>query len=332
MKTFSADQILLLERIENLAKRLSMRVCLVGGMLRDLFFDIDSLDFDFVVEGDAIDFARQFASSFGYECKFFEHFLTVKLSQLKDCPTLEELDFATARIERYETPGSLPSVESGTLEQDFIRRDFTINAIALEVEKLVWLIKNSKVSEMFSHVLDPFNGRADLNNRSIRCLHSKSFIDDPTRIFRAARYAKRIAGTIEAETLRLIQEAISAEVLSKVSETRKLSEIRKAFHAQDPVSFLREIIELQVFSAWKILPAEALDQFVTDFERALREPRKQESVLLDGEYAFEVFLCLLIYHTAPSEREKRVKTFGLPRKVSAAILKYSLERESAARN
>ena len=174
-------------------------VYLVGGAVRDLLLGRDRADLDVVVEGDA----AALATRLGGEAVTHERFATVKV-MLDGL----EFDLASARAESYARPGALPEVRPAGLAEDLARRDFTINAMAIPLHREPDLI-------------DPHGGRADLERGLIRILHPRSFVDDPTRVLRAARYAARFEFTVEPETARLVREAD----LSTVSEDRLEAEL-----------------------------------------------------------------------------------------------------------
>jgi len=185
-------------------------VYLVGGAVRDLLLGRGRADVDLVVEGDAAALAERL----GAEVVAHERFATAKL-------TLDGhgLDFATARTESYSQPGALPVVEpAASLEQDLARRDFTINAMAIPLQDEARLV-------------DPHGGRADLDAGLLRVLHPRSFVDDPTRALRAARYAARFGFALEPETGALLRAAD----LGTVSADRRAAELgRLAAEATAP--------------------------------------------------------------------------------------------------
>ena len=177
-------------------------VFLVGGAVRDLLLGRGRTDIDLVVEGDAEELARRL----GAEVVTHERFGTAKLTL-----NGHEVDIAGTRSESYPHPGALPVVEPGAdLAADLYRRDFTINAMAIPLRGEPELI-------------DPYGGQADLAAKQLRVLHSGSFVDDPTRAIRAARYAARFGLTIEAETLALLRETD----LGSVSRERRDAELMR---------------------------------------------------------------------------------------------------------
>jgi tRNA nucleotidyltransferase (CCA-adding enzyme) len=174
-------------------------VYLVGGAVRDLLLGCPRSDIDLVIEGDA----SGLASRLGAEVVQHERFSTARC-RLDG----HEIDIAAARTETYPHPGALPRVRPSTLSEDLARRDFTINAMAIPLAGEPVLV-------------DPHGGRADLIAGLLRVLHRRSFVDDPTRALRAARYASRFGFTLEQETAALLAEAD----LASVSPARRKAEL-----------------------------------------------------------------------------------------------------------
>ncbi|MBW2630441.1 MAG: CCA tRNA nucleotidyltransferase [Deltaproteobacteria bacterium] len=206
----------------------------VGGIVRDLFLRRDNLDVDVVIEGDGIAFASGF--SVGHNARFltYEKFGTANLV----FPDGFKLDVATARTEAYERPAALPLVVPGSIRDDMFRRDFSINTLAVNLNP-----------DRFGELLDLFHARDDIRKRLIRVLHEKSFIDDPTRIFRAARFEKRFDFRIESITEKLIRDAVSADLIERLSGHRISSELRLILKEENPLLPVRRLDELGVLSA-----------------------------------------------------------------------------------
>jgi tRNA nucleotidyltransferase (CCA-adding enzyme) len=184
---------------------------LVGGAVRDLLLGsapVD-VDVDVAVEGDAHAVARALAERLQGELRVHDRFgtATVTVGGL-------EIDLARTRRERYPAPGALPEVEPAGLDEDLGRRDFSINAIAVGLG-----------GEALGSVRDPHRGCEDLQARIVRALHPRSFVDDPTRLLRALRYAARLDFALEAETERLARAAIADGALGTVSGPRVRDEL-----------------------------------------------------------------------------------------------------------
>jgi tRNA nucleotidyltransferase (CCA-adding enzyme) len=201
-----------LDLVKEVAAEKELRPFLVGGPVRDLLLGRnDVVDVDLTMEEGASTLARALAKQVGGRLRSFPQFLTYKVT----AGALPEIDIATARKERYRTPGALPAVTAGRLKDDLLRRDFSINALALD-------LRNGELH-------DPTGGQRDLAALAIRVLHERSFLDDPTRIFRAVRLATRLGFSLEADTARQLQSAIDAGALKTISRERIWRELFLAF-------------------------------------------------------------------------------------------------------
>jgi tRNA nucleotidyltransferase (CCA-adding enzyme) len=202
MINLSPGQISVLQNLCSVGQKVGMRLFLVGGVVRDLllFNRLDDNDFDLVVE-DGAACARELANQYGGKVKEFKDFLTAKVVNLGPSFGSIEVDFATARTEYYAKPGSLPTVQPASIDDDLRRRDFSINAMALPLESFVsGLGVGISKETLAKNLIDQFGGLDDLRAGQIKTLHDLSMIDDPTRAFRACRYAARIGGSIESGT------------------------------------------------------------------------------------------------------------------------------------
>jgi len=230
-----------LQAADRLAAATNSNLFLVGGGVRDLLLSTHPFgkDIDLVLEGDALRFASQFNRMCGGTLKLFSDFLTAKILKPAVYPEVVEIDIASARTEDYPYPGSLPVVRSAGLWEDLVRRDFTVNAMALRVSQyLEWIQAGSEIELLKKDVIDPFGGKRDLEELKIRVLHARSFVDDPTRIFRACRYAIRLGGTIEQGTEHLLREALEGQCMLSISAARRLGELRKICEERNPLPTL----------------------------------------------------------------------------------------------
>ncbi len=184
-------------------------VYLVGGAVRDLLAGQPSFDLDLAVEGDAREVAARLAERLGGEAVDHDRFgtATVRAQNLV-------ADLATTRRERYPHPGALPEVEPAGLHEDLHRRDFTVNAMAITLAE-----------PERGALVDPLSGREDLDARTVRVLHPRSFLDDPTRLLRALRYEARLGFALDPDTERLVREATDARVFATVSGARVRDEL-----------------------------------------------------------------------------------------------------------
>ncbi len=205
----------------------------VGGFVRDLLLGVPDYDIDIVVEGDGIALARSLATCLGGRARTHEMFGTasILLPGRSDLPGGGEachIDVATARKERYEYPGALPAVGRSSLRRDLYRRDFTINTLAVNLSP-----------GSFGELLDFFGGQRDIKERRIRVLHGLSFVEDPTRAFRALRFEQRFHFRVGKFTERLFATAVRH--LEGVSGGRILNELVRTLEEPRPAAILRRL-------------------------------------------------------------------------------------------
>ncbi|MCS7011091.1 MAG: CBS domain-containing protein, partial [Anaerolineales bacterium] len=241
------ERLALLRAVIEAASHQNAALYIVGGFVRDLLLDRPGLDFDLVVEGDAIALAKSLAQRYGGRVIGHSRFGTAKwflrdgfeaarlgLDQPAALPSF--LDFITARTEFYERPTALPTVERSSIKLDLHRRDFTINTLALRLD-----------GRHYGELLDYWGGLADLRAGLVRVLHSLSFVDDPTRMLRAVRFEQRFGFRIEARTLQLMDEARS--LLEKLSPERVGHEMDLILDEPAAVSMLARLDELGLLKA-----------------------------------------------------------------------------------
>lgn len=254
-KILPTAQIILIKLVSQIALENRLALYIVGGFVRDLLLEKPSMDFDLVVEGDAIALAKDLRSRFGGRVTKHDRFRTAKwfidknhprfiqeyqqlldngesISFLEEIPTT--LDFVTARTEFYTHPTALPMVEPSSIKLDLHRRDFTINTLAIRLD-----------GSHYGELHDYWGGLSDLRRGLIRVLHSLSFIDDPTRILRAIRFEQRFHFRIEERTLQLIIDA--RNLLLKVSGDRIRHELDLIFIEDQVLPMLDRLQELGIF-------------------------------------------------------------------------------------
>jgi tRNA nucleotidyltransferase (CCA-adding enzyme) len=217
--------------IGRLAGRMGYHAYLVGGFVRDLLLRIDNYDVDIVIEGDGIRFSEEMAREFGVKVRPHKEFGTAKLIY----PDKFKLDIATARLEYYKAPAALPVVEHGSLKLDLYRRDFAINTLAISLNK-----------NTFGELIDFFGGQRDLKEKTIRVLHSLSFVEDPTRVFRAIRFEHRFGFHIGKQTLNLIRNAVKMNFLAKIRGRRIWTELSLILLENEPERILKRLNELDL--------------------------------------------------------------------------------------
>jgi tRNA nucleotidyltransferase (CCA-adding enzyme) len=269
------------------AEKQQLRLYVVGGVVRDLLLERCNVDLDIVVEGDAIKLALEIVGNNRAAITEHKRFGTAKLKWAN-----RTADFASARAETYARPGALPTVKPGTIKDDLARRDFTINAMAIELNP-----------RHYGELIDPFGGRQDLNKKLVRALHEKSFIDDATRIWRAMRYEQRLDFGIEPATLMLIERDIN--MLKTISGDRIRHELELVLKEETPEKALKRADELGVLK--KLHPALKCDDWITETFSTARE-RYHEDVPPP-----ELYLALLCYRLKESEVDKLAKYLRLPK-------------------
>jgi len=295
------EQLTLLRLVADEASARGLPAYIVGGFVRDLLMGQPGLDLDIVVVGDAVALARALAKKHGGKVTAHPRFGTATLenrewrienrkeqraesreqSDQSLVSNLYSLDFITARRETYAHPAALPDVTPSTLEDDIRRRDFTINTLAARLD-----------GEHFGALYDLFNGAADIERGLIRVLHPASFLDDPTRMFRAVRYEQRYGFAIAPETLALIPAA--RPLVAALSPERARHELDLIFDEPNAAQMLARLDELGLLKAlenvlpWGVDLRERLAAGLSvspapawDFVRPDRSPKKpsiQESV------------------------------------------------------
>jgi tRNA nucleotidyltransferase (CCA-adding enzyme) len=210
-------------------EELALPVYLVGGFVRDLLLGIENYDIDVTVEGDGILFAESFAARFGCRCKCHQKFGTAVIV----FPDGFKIDVASTRVEYYDSPGALPTVERSSLKRDMYRRDFTINTLAIRLN-----------TPEFGVLIDFFGAQRDIQERVIRVLHNLSFVEDPTRVFRAIRFELRLGFHIARHTENLIKNAVKMNFLEKLGGKRLLTELILILREKEPLRAVERLAEL----------------------------------------------------------------------------------------
>ena len=241
---------------------------LVGGFVRDLLLKRPSLDIDIVVEGDAIRVATAMCERWNGTLETHPQFGTATVTPAD--ANLPKVDFVTARRETYQGAGTLPTVSRGTITHDLRRRDFSINALAMCLD-----------TDDFAEIVDRTGGLADLKTGTVRVLHKHSFTDDPTRIFRAFRYAGRYGFCIPKTDTVLMQAALP--VLARLSGERIRNEIDRILMEKNAPEIIARLTRLDVWKTisqdWNVSPT-----FACDFKKAERTESWVSTHLKDEEF------------------------------------------------
>ena len=227
------------ERIHNLlmefgrvGDELGYSVHAVGGFVRDLLLRVENYDVDIVVEGDGIRLAEEFEKKFPCRIRTHKKFGTAIIL----FPDGLKVDVATARWEVYDSPAALPTVESASIKMDLYRRDFTINTLAIQLNP-----------KGFGELIDFFGGVKDIKEKVIRVLHNLSYVEDPTRVFRAIRFEQRFGFQIGKHTQNLMKNAVKVGFLERLSGGRVLSELILILQEENPLPALKRMRDFNLF-------------------------------------------------------------------------------------
>ncbi len=295
----------LLQLAGEVADRLDVDAYLVGGSVRDVLRGEENLDLDIVVEGNGIAFAKTFGDRLNAKVKTHERFGTAKIITERF-----KLDVATARTEYYESPASLPKVETSSIKKDLYRRDFTINTLAVKLN-----LKD------FGLLIDFFGGQRDLREKTIRIIHNLSFIEDPTRAFRAVRFSERFGFKLSKHTENLIKSTIKMDLFSRLSGARLYEELLLAFNETKPVKTLQRLSEFGllkvihpnlVFSAELEQTLQSMLETLAWFNLLFLEERPDRGML---------YLMALLSDLKDEDRKAAVERLLTPPKIGAMIIK-----------
>jgi tRNA nucleotidyltransferase (CCA-adding enzyme) len=217
--------------IGNIAEGMNIRAYVVGGFVRDLLLQVENLDIDVVAEGDGSLFAKELANQLGGTVRNHEQFGTSVVSLENGT----KIDVATARIEYYQSPAALPTVEMGSIKSDLFRRDFTFNSLAI--------ILNGKNA---FNLVDYFNGERDLKEKTLRILHNLSFVEDPCRMLRAIRFEQRFKFSLGKQTEVFLKNAVKKSLIDQLSGHRFFNEIIAILKEKKPLESIIRMKELDL--------------------------------------------------------------------------------------
>ena len=226
-----ANAFQLLKEFGEIAESIGMHAYLVGGVVRDCLLRRDNLDIDIVVEGDGLEFAQKICERYEARKRSHERFGTARVI----FPDGFRIDVATARLEYYEKPASLPNVEWSSLKLDLYRRDFTMNTLAIRLGPA-----------RFGELVDFFGGEKDIKDKVIRIIQNLSFIEDPTRIYRALRFSERFGFSLGPQTRTLMQNAIQMGLPEQLNGRRLLGELKLILKEERPKEILERMQELDL--------------------------------------------------------------------------------------
>lgn len=311
-KTLSPEVRELIRKVSRIAKLRGQKLYLVGGIVRDLMLDKTSSDLDFSLESDALSLARSVGDKMRQRVVTYAQFgtATIKFNDI-------QLDIATARTETYSHPGALPEVKPASIVEDLYRRDFTINAMALDLSP-----------SGFGNLIDPLNGVEDLRKGLIKVIHERSFRDDATRIFRAIRYEQRLNFVIEKQTLEWALRDKS--FISTLSGERIRHEIDLILREEYPEKPLQRGEELHI---WEILDSalHGNGTIKTAFEKLRGIEHKTPC-------SMSLLFCLLFFPLSKEATEELIKKLAISKSISVVLRdvmklkKIKPELESASKD
>ena len=307
-QALSEPVLILVRRISHEAHEMGFVPYFVGGLVRDLLLGACIVDVDMVIEGDGIALASRLSKALGGRVIAHKRFGTAKWLLPKrvwkqvtgevsaDLPP--SVDFASARTEFYIYPTALPKVERSSIKQDLHRRDFTINTLAIRLDPDHW-----------GELLDFYGGESDLREGIIRVLHSLSFVDDPTRMLRAARLESRLGFRLDPRSEGMIADALP--LLKRVSGDRIRHELEQIFDEPEPARVLSRLDELGVLAY--IHPDLRCDKWLQGRCAALHRELSRETWDLKPEEDVFLHLALLAYRLDEAQLETFISRLKIKR-------------------
>jgi tRNA nucleotidyltransferase (CCA-adding enzyme) len=288
-----AELVRLMEAIGAIAFYQGQQLYLVGGAVRDLLLEEETLDLDLVTDGDAISLAQLLANITQGKLTIHTRFRTANVRWNE-----WSIDLATTRSETYEHPGALPKVKPGSLSDDLFRRDFTINAMAIQLSP-----------GRYGNLIDLYGGREDLERGFIRVLHKQSFTDDATRIWRALRYEQRFDFNLEMLTLELLKRDIA--MLDTISGDRIRHELELVLKETYPEKFFLRADKLQVLS--ELQPGLKCDNSLSERFKQARQTS------FPNPPPAGLYLALLTYSLNSEQVEHIIERLRLPRPLAQIL-------------
>jgi tRNA nucleotidyltransferase (CCA-adding enzyme) len=280
----------MLRTIGEVADELGYGAYVVGGFVRDLILYRVDEDIDIVIEGDGIAFAKKYAKLEGARIHTHEKFGTAVIIFADGY----KIDVASARLEYYKFPAALPIVEMSSIKLDLFRRDFTINTLAIQLN-----------TEKFGMLIDFFSAQKDIKEKIIRVLHNLSFVEDPTRVFRAIRFEQRYGFSIGKLTNRLIENAVNMNFFQGLSGRRVLTELKQILEEENPVP---AIVRLNDFDLLKFIhPSIQFDKQMISILNSVKQVLAWHDLLfLDESYMKWVVYFLVLIHSCDLQRSEEI--------------------------
>jgi tRNA nucleotidyltransferase (CCA-adding enzyme) len=313
MKERLATRIIeILETIGMKAQKLGYRAYVVGGFVRDLFLYRNNEDIDIVIEGDGIEFAKQYAKFVGARIHSYAKFGTAVII----FPDGFKIDVASARMEYYKFPAALPTVEMSSIKLDLFRRDFTVNTLSIQLNP-----------GKFGTLVDFFSAQKDLKEKTIRVLHNLSFVEDPTRVFRAIRFEQRFGFSIGKLTSGLIENAVKMDFFKRLSGRRVFTEVRQILEEETPLSAILRMNEYHLLDV--IHPSIQLnDDMISLFNSAKKVLSWHDLLFLEEPYMkWAVYFLALVRFCDRETTREICKRIEIAPRYSAIFCKERFEAD-----
>jgi len=295
----------LLQTIGRKANELGFQAYAVGGFVRDLILRNENFDMDIVVEGEGIRLAQALAQEKKGELKTHKKFGTATLV----FPQGYRLDVATARLEYYDHPAALPRIEHSSIKLDLYRRDFTVNTLAIHLQPA-----------HFGELIDFFGAQKDIKERVIRVLHNLSFVEDPTRIFRALRFEQRIGFQIAKHTQTLMENAVRMELFGRLSGRRLFRELVLCLSEEKAFAVIRRLGDYGLLKFFH--PQLKIDRIMETLFQRLEKVVSWHNLLFTGE-RYERWLVAflgLVDRLAEKEIQELLTRLSFPEKLGTTFI------------
>jgi tRNA nucleotidyltransferase (CCA-adding enzyme) len=294
------------------ADQLGYRAYVVGGFVRDLFLYRVNEDLDIVIEGNGIAFAKEYVKMVDARIHSYEKFGTAVII----FPDGFKIDVASARMEYYKFPAALPTVEMSSIKLDLFRRDFTINTLAIQLNP-----------HKFGLLIDFFAAQKDIKEKSIRVLHNLSFVEDPTRVFRAIRFEQRFGFTIGKLTSGLIENAVKMDFFKRLSGRRVFSELRQTLEEETPLAAIQRLDEYDLLNV--IYPSiELNNQMISLFQSVKKVLSWHDLLFLEEPYMkWIVYFLALTRQCDKKTNDEICMRIELPPRYRTIFLKERFEAE-----
>lgn len=303
----------MMKTIGEAALETGVNAFVVGGFVRDLFLFRKNEDVDIVIEGDGVAFAKTYGKLFGARVHTHEKFGTAVII-FKDG---FKVDVASARMEYYKFPAALPTVEMSSIKLDLFRRDFTINTLAIHLNPA-----------RFGTLIDFFSAQRDIKDQVIRVLHNLSFVEDPTRIFRAIRFEQRFGFSIGKLTSSLIENAVNMDFFKRLRGRRLFTELKLILQEDNPVP---AIIRLQDYSLLKTIHSSIrlTKDIIEDLNSVKNVLSWYDLLFLEESYMkWSVYFIVLIRQFDRSTTLEICEQLEVPPQYQGLVLKERFEAEA----